>query len=309
MPFLSDVQTEIPSIINRWKMSEASASTYVSDDVGGFVFPRLGTPQLGLPGYCRNDPATSGMGGVGIFAAFAAGWNQWQGAVAAYSASPVCIEAVTAAEPAGRTFNLFYSPGLVRLQVIGTTVSFTLWDNAAVAHTVTAASLKGYAQLVQAVYDAQAQLQLIYVDGVQVASAALNVTPSTTQAMSFVGTTHTSQVIDGITNTQGILVGSTITGSGVPANTLVSAITSDTAITISNATTTSLVGTALVAGAQVEICAPLSQSLSCQAICQDLALYSAPLSLSRVTQHFQAFRQILSDPGHVKQYAQIGIAS
>jgi hypothetical protein len=42
---------------------------------------------------------------------------------------------------------------------------------------------------------------------------------------------------------------------------------------------------------------------------QDIAIYGCALSSVRVKQHFAAFRQLLGDPGHVRQHGQIGVTS
>lgn len=55
--------------------------------------------------------------------------------------------------------------------------------------------------------------------------------------LTFNGDTHTNTVIDNIASTAALLVGQTITGIGIPANTRIASITSGTAITISNAAT------------------------------------------------------------------------
>ena len=59
------------------------------------------------------------------------------------------------------------------------------------------------------------------------------------------GTTHTSTTIDAIPTTTSLQAGMLVTGSGVPTATFIASITSSTAIVITNATSSSLVGTAL----------------------------------------------------------------
>lgn len=49
------------------------------------------------------------------------------------------------------------------------------------------------------------------------------------------------------------------------------------------------------------------ETTNSQAPGQDIAIYGAPLSEKQIKRHFQAFRQILPDPGHVRQFAQIGV--
>lgn len=70
---------------------------------------------------------------------------------------------------------------------------------------------------------------------------------------SFVGTTHTSTTIDSIADTTGLYVGQLITGSGVQADTRITAITSSVAITISLATTTSIAGTTITSAALAKV--------------------------------------------------------
>lgn len=57
--------------------------------------------------------------------------------------------------------------------------------------------------------------------------------------------THTSTTVDTVSAMAGVAVGMAVTGSGVPANSFVAAITSATAFVLSQATTTSLSGTTL----------------------------------------------------------------
>lgn len=54
---------------------------------------------------------------------------------------------------------------------------------------------------------------------------------------------------------------------------------------------------------------PSGAKQNIQAMAQDIAIYSGALSASRVKQHFEAFRQILTDPGHVRIFGQIGVES
>ena len=48
---------------------------------------------------------------------------------------------------------------------------------------------------------------------------------------------------------------------------------------------------------------------STQATAQDIAIYGAPLSARQIKRHFEAFRQILPDPGHVRQFSPIGVTT
>ncbi len=61
-------------------------------------------------------------------------------------------------------------------------------------------------------------------------------------AVTFTGDTHTNTTIDNIGSTAALLVGQTITGTGIPANTRIASITSATAITITNAATATNAG-------------------------------------------------------------------
>jgi hypothetical protein len=57
--------------------------------------------------------------------------------------------------------------------------------------------------------------------------------------------THSSTTVDTVSAMAGVAVGMTVTGSGIPANTYVAAITSGTAFVLSQAATTSLTTTPL----------------------------------------------------------------
>lgn len=46
-----------------------------------------------------------------------------------------------------------------------------------------------------------------------------------------------------------------------------------------------------------------------QASGQDIAVYGAPLSANQIKRHFLAFRQLLPDPGHVRQFSPIGVTT
>lgn len=59
------------------------------------------------------------------------------------------------------------------------------------------------------------------------------------------GNTNTSTAVDTVSSMAGVAVGMSVTGSGVPSNTFVAAITSGTAFVLSKATTTTLSGTTL----------------------------------------------------------------
>jgi len=65
------------------------------------------------------------------------------------------------------------------------------------------------------------------------------------RTFSITGNTHTSTTIDSLSSTTNIYVGQYITGSGIPAGTTITAVGPGSQVTISNATTTTLTGTAL----------------------------------------------------------------
>lgn len=67
----------------------------------------------------------------------------------------------------------------------------------------------------------------------------------TTFSTSLTADTHSNTTIDGMTTTSGLFVGMYVSGSGVAANTTISSINSNTSITISAATTSSLSATTI----------------------------------------------------------------
>jgi len=62
------------------------------------------------------------------------------------------------------------------------------------------------------------------------------------------GATHTNKIIDTMATTAGIAVGMTVTGTNVPASTVVESITSAAAVTVSNATSGSATNTMTFTG-------------------------------------------------------------
>ena len=73
------------------------------------------------------------------------------------------------------------------------------------------------------------------------------------------GNTHTSTLIDGLASTTNVVVGSSVYGSGIPDGTRVVSIVPATSVTLSNATTSTLVGTAITfANSQTAIYTTLS---------------------------------------------------
>lgn len=233
MTTLSEAQVEVPSIISRFKMSDAPTSQVAYDDAGGLALTIVGVPTRGLPGMGRGDAAAfCSAGSVG---------NLWSATLTPWVLTGgLSVEAITCAEPSARAFSVIKATGQFKLNVEGENVAWTV--KTAAEHTITATALKGFPQHVVAVYDIVAGLQMIYVDGVLVASAALT------------GAINTS---------------------------------------LSEAVT---------------LLAPTTGSAT-QAVGQDIAIYGGPLSAARIKQHFVAFRQILSDPGHVRRAAGIGVNS
>jgi hypothetical protein len=104
-------------------------------------------------------------------------------------------------------------------------------------------------------------------------------------------------------------LGGVVTAFGVvPSNSFITAIPSSTSITINAFPLANGSGEAITVGMPVTIAFPTTVAATLAAA-QDVAIYGAPLSTVRIKQHFQAFRQILSDPGHVRVYPQIGVYS
>lgn len=168
MTFLRDRQLEVPYVQSRWLLGEDAGSAYVSDDVGGLILVSTGSPVLGLQSLAELDVQTSAQGGyAGVISGFSA-------SVAAFLLTDgITVEGVTARDPNGVSFNLFLAPGQASLVVVGTNVQFSVWTGA--QHTLTASNVVlGWPQLVQGTYDPAAQLQTIYVDGVEVAQQALS---------------------------------------------------------------------------------------------------------------------------------------
>lgn len=67
-----------------------------------------------------------------------------------------------------------------------------------------------------------------------------------TFSLTTTGNTYTSTLIDGLASTTNVAVGCYVTGSGIPAYTQVTAINSGTSVSVSNATTSTLVGTSIL---------------------------------------------------------------
>lgn len=234
MTTLSESQVEIPSIITRFKMSDAATSQVAYDDVGGLAITIVGTPTRELPGMSRGDAAAfCSAGSVG---------NLWSANLTSWVlAGGLSVEAIVCAEPNGNGFSVIKAPGQFKLNVEAGNVVWSV--NTSTENTLTKTSvLKGFPQHIVGVYDIVAGMQRIYVDGVLVASTAI------TGA-----------------------IAATLTGPGA-------------------------------------LLAPVSAAVT-QAVGQNIAVYGAALSAARVKQHFDNFRQVLSDPGHVRISAGIGVGS
>lgn len=169
---LRDAQVEIPYLNSRWLLDEPAGHSYVYDDFGGLVLPTTGSPVLGSPSMIRGDSFTSAVGG------YTSQINDFSAAISGFTfASGVTIEGVTTAALSG-SFYLFNAPGQAQLEISsGGSVSFGVYAVGPTLHTLTASSvLLGPPQLVQGTYDSVANIQAIYVDGVEVASQALTIT-------------------------------------------------------------------------------------------------------------------------------------
>ena len=300
---VADVQNEVPSLISRWRLNDAVGSAMVVDDIGGINLLTVGTPVLSLPSMVKDDVIdTSVLGGVGNYFS-AVG-------VAPYAISHgLTLEGLSAPDPNGNSFSLSSIPGQAQLQLNGLNVVFNIWIGTTL-HTLTATgALTGWPQHIVGTYDLVSQLQSIYLDNQLVASQALSGAPGTAVAIGTTGTTSTaSKTITAIPTTAGMQIGGVISGAVLPTNSFITAIPSSTSITINAFPNTSGAGKAITVGMPVSIASPTTVA-STLAAAQDVAIYGAPLSAQRVRQHFQAFRQILTDPGHVRVYPQIGVYS
>ncbi len=325
--FLRDIQTEHPNLVSRWLLTE-QVGPLIYDDIGGFQLIATGTPSYNLPSLCKGDRFSSVQGG------YSAQVNGWEAPVEGFDFSDgVMIEAITARDPNGTEFSVFYSPGQARLQINGANVVFTVWTTASHALTATGPII-GYPQHVVGIYDPVAQLQQIYVDGVLVASQALSGvvadfafqditltetgSPSgghftltyesqTTGNISYAATyTNVVSALNLLSNSNGEfgsgaggpLPGTAITLSG-PGGTL----TADS----SGLTGGTMPAVEVVQISQKTQILTASASSACVASGQDIGIYNGPLSSNAIKQHFQAFAQIWPDPGHTASYSNIGV--
>ena len=301
---VADVQNEVPSLISRWGLGDAVGSAMVVDDIGGINLLTVGAPVLSLPSLIKGDAVgTSVLGSVGNYFSSLG--------VAPYAFSNgLTLEGLSTADPDGNSFSLLSIPGQAQLQLSGLNVVFNVWIGTTL-HTLTATNaLLGWPQHIVGTYDLISQLQSIYVDNQLVASQALTGAPGTAVAIGTTGTTSTaSKTITAIPTTTGMQLGGVVTAFGiVPNNSFITAIPSSTSITINAFPLANGSGEAITIGMPVSIAFPTTVAATLAAA-QDVAIYGAPLSTMRIKQHFQAFRQILTDPGHVRVYPQIGVYS
>jgi len=167
--FLFDAQLEVPSIVSRWLLAEVAGAPHVFDDAGGILLPTLGSPTLGIASMARGDGNTCAQGG------YSSQLDGFSASVAAFDVvSGVSVEGITALDPHAVTFHLFTAPGQAQLDIAGAQISFSVWTTGQSTLTTTTSPLFGPPQLVQGVFDPGAQKQLIYVDGVLVASKTLS---------------------------------------------------------------------------------------------------------------------------------------
>jgi hypothetical protein len=300
---VADVQNEVPSLISRWGLGDAVGSAMVVDDIGGINLLTIGTPVLSLPSMIKGDAVgTSVLGSVG---------NYFSALVAPYVFSGgLTLEGLSTADPNGNSFSLISIPGQAQLQFNGLNLAFNVWIGTTL-HTLTATnSLLGWPQHVIGTYDPLTATQALYVDGQLVIQAVIGGNVGTSVAINTTGTTSTvSKTITAIPTTTGMQLGGVVTAFGVvPSNSFITAIPSSTSITINAFPLANGSGEAITVGMPVTIAFPTTVAATLAAA-QDVAIYGAPLSTVRIKQHFQAFRQILSDPGHVRVYPQIGVYS
>lgn len=314
MLFLADRQNELSGILlNRWRCSDPIGAPILIDDVGGISLLTVGTPAFQMPSMGKYDVGSSSVMGsassyfslVGQAGRPFSNVGGWGGA----------LEGCTATEPNGNSFNLIAIPGQMTLEIAGSSVLFIVWSGAFGGpyspNTVVGTNvLGGWPQHVVGLFDPSNNEQSIYVDGAKVATgSAANGSLGTSVQITTTGTTSTSNNnITAIPSTTGMQAGGLISGSGIPANSTISSVLGSTSVSINNRPTISASGVALTIGMPIQIAAPLTANPT-QAAAQNIAVYGASLSAYRIQQHFQAFRQILLDPGHVRVYPQIGVYS
>jgi hypothetical protein len=304
---LSDLQTEqFPFLLCRWKCNDAA--THVVDDIGGITIPKVGTPTFQGPPLGKNDITTACVyGSVGNYFSLLN-----PGLPFSSTRLGVTVEALSAQEPNGNSFAIFGAPGWASLVVSGSSVTFSFWGaGSAAAPTVLTASnvLYGPGQHIVGTMDESAGTINIYVDGALVATAAAgySVAVSASELLTAGTCSTASHTITGVASTSGMVTGATVTGARITGSPTITAINSSTSFSISNYPASNG-SSALTVQMPVQIAAPYSTNTT-QSVAQDVALYYAPLSANRVLQHFQAFRQILLDPGHVRVYPQILVQS
>jgi hypothetical protein len=319
---VADVQNEVPSLISRWGLGDDVGSAMVVDDIGGINLLTIGTPVLSLPSLIKDDViGTSALGSVGNYFSSVD--------VAPYALSHgLTIEGLSTADPNGNAFNLFSAPGQAQLQLSGFNVIFNVWIETSnyqtfTLHTLTAAGvLTGWPQHIIGTYDLVSGLQSIYVDNQLVASQGLSGAPGISIALRGVvcaisGASNNITLLSGYggssATTAGMQFGAPVSDPIPPganvirSGTFITSIVSPTVLALSTRPTATGSDQIMI-GMPVQIASPLTAAVTLAAA-QDVAIYGAPLSAARIKQHFQAFRQILSDPGHVRVYPQIGVYS
>lgn len=236
----------------RWTFNETGPSPTTADGVPTLidedtqnvsnVLTSVGRPAMNRPGMNAKDCYMSAMGGYAMAGGFPSEKNYWSialGAAALIGKDGFTIEAITSAEPNGKTFALVKLASVFEVLVEGSSIKFVVKDTTPKTNTLTAASvLSGRPQLVQCVWRGKLAGEGsmgIWVNGVQVGSLSLG--------------SFKSSVTSSAEN--------------------------------------------------MVVCEPASAALT-EAVIQDLAIYEKSLTPARLLQHFNAFNQTLSDPGHVR---------
>lgn len=309
---LPDAQDELSgSLLARWKCSDPGTQLFDDADVSStnLALSVVGTPIFHAPPLDRGDNRFySVYGSVGNYftSAFSAGTTNVQ---AFGSLQGITLEGLTAAEPNGNGFNLLSMPGVATLAVNGTDLVFTVWHGATPTAMTASGVLSGWPQHVVAVWDTVGGVESICLDGALVASAPISggtVAVDGTIQLTMNGTLHSNTTVDVLTSTAGMVAGAPVTAaSGIPASTWIASVLSSTSFQLNHNATASGVKS-LTIGMPIQVVAPTSASAT-SAAAQYLAVYKGAMSPSRVQQHFKAFRQILSDPGRVRKYPQIGV--
>lgn len=324
--FLTDVQDElIPLLVNRWTCTDPASNGGVTDDAGFINLNDIGSPLYGAASLVKNDVASTCVyGSIGnFFTGFTNEAVNQAGILFGNSGQfGGAIEGLTAAEPNGNSFYLLSVPGQMAVKIVGgVNVAFTVWTsnvfNGAVSPTTLTATnvLKGWPQHIFCNFDPTGgpPSMKIYVDNVVVASGSPGTTTTqlglTTQEVTTCTTDSTSFTVSAIPTTYGMQIGGTVTGPNIPASTVINSIPSTSSLVLNNKPTSTGTGKAITVQMPIQIAAAAADATSAVAAAQDIAVYSQGIAVGRITQHFKAFRQILSDPNHVRVYPQIGVYS